>query len=68
MRIKTCEGSWLLEPDGPDKTRATYVVYTDTGGMIPAFLANHFAQSGIAKVFAAIRKQAKNPKYNVAER
>ena len=68
MRIKTCEGSWLLEPDGPDKTRATYVCYTDTGGMVPAFLANHFAQSGIVKVFAAIRKQARNPKYNVAER
>jgi hypothetical protein len=26
VRIKICEGGWLLEPDGPIKTRATYSV------------------------------------------
>jgi hypothetical protein len=35
VRVKMCEGSWLLEPDGPAKTRATYCVYTDTGGAFP---------------------------------
>lgn len=66
LRVDICEGSWLLEPDGPDKTRATYFIYSDSGGMIPAFLANHFAQTGINKVFTAVRKQAKDPKYSVA--
>ena len=54
VRVKTCEGSWLLEPDGPGKTRATYSVYTDTAGAIPAFLANHASQIGIGKLFAAV--------------
>jgi Polyketide cyclase / dehydrase and lipid transport len=67
LRIKVCEGSWLLEPAGAEKTRGTYLIYSDTGGLVPAFIANHFAQVGIVKVFAAIRKQAKDPKYSASE-
>ena len=63
VRVKICDGGWLLEPDGALKTRATYTVYTDSGGIIPAFLANHASQVGISKLFAAVRKQVKNPKY-----
>lgn len=67
VRVKTCEGGWLLEPDGASKTRATYSVYTDTGGAIPAFLANHASQIGIGRLFAAVRKQVKDPKYSTNE-
>jgi hypothetical protein len=63
IRIKICEGGWLLEPDGPIKTRATYSIYTDTGGLIPAFIANYASRTGISKLFEAVRKQVKNPKY-----
>lgn len=63
VRVKTCEGGWFLEPAGENKTRATYSVYSDTGGAIPAFLANHASQTGIGKLFTAVRKQAKDPKY-----
>ena len=68
VRVKTCEGGWLLEPEGANKTHATYSVYTDTGGAIPAFLANHASQVGIGRLFAAVRKQVKDPKYNAGER
>lgn len=64
VRVKVCDGSWLLEPETADKTRATYSVYTDTGGLIPAFLANRVSQIGISRLFEAVRKQAKNPKYS----
>ena len=67
LRVKVCEGSWLLEPDGAEKTRATYVIYSDTAGLVPAFIANHFAQVAVVKVFAAVRKQAKEPKYSMSE-
>ena len=67
VRVKVCEGSWFLEPDGAKKTRATYSVYTDTGGAIPVFIANRVSQMGIGRLFAAVRKQVKNPKYDVAE-
>jgi ribosome-associated toxin RatA of RatAB toxin-antitoxin module len=63
VRVKLCEGSWLLEPTGPSTTRATYTIYTDSGGMIPSFIKNTGGQIGIRKLFAAIRKQMRDPKY-----
>jgi hypothetical protein len=63
VRVKICDGRWLLEPNGSSKTNATYSVYTDTGGFIPAFIANQASRVGIGKLFEAIRKQVKNPKY-----
>jgi hypothetical protein len=63
FRVKLCEGSWLLEPAGPNKTRATYFVFADSGITVPPFLANTISETGISKLFAAVRKQAKNPKY-----
>ena len=63
VRVKICDGGWLLEPDGAIKTRATYSVYTDSGGMIPAFIANRASQTGISRLFAAVRKQVKDPRY-----
>jgi hypothetical protein len=64
VRVELCQGAWLLEPNGAGSTSATYSVYTDTGGVIPAFIANHFSQSGIGEIFAAVRKQVRQPKYN----
>ncbi len=68
VRLKVCDGAWLLEPDGPLKTRATYSVYTDTGGLIPAFIANPASRMGISKLFEAVRKQVKDPKYALRDR
>jgi polyketide cyclase/dehydrase/lipid transport protein len=66
VRVKICEGKWLLEPDGANKTRATYFIFTDTGGFIPSFIANRVSLTGITKLFAAVRKQVKDPKYAVS--
>jgi len=63
VRINLCQGSWLLEPEGPEKTRATYSVYTGIGGIIPSFIANHFGQTAIEKIFAAVRERVKDPQY-----
>jgi len=68
VRVKLCEGKWLLEPEGITGTRATYSIYTDTGGFIPSFLANHVSLTGIKRLFAAIRKQVKDPRYAVSTR
>jgi ribosome-associated toxin RatA of RatAB toxin-antitoxin module len=63
VRVKLCDGSWLLEPIGPNTTRATYLIYTDSGGIIPKFIKETGSQIGIRKLFAAIRKQVRDPKY-----
>jgi hypothetical protein len=68
VRVKVCEGGWLLEPEDATKTRATYTVYADSGGAIPAFIANHASQIAIGRLFVAIRKQVKDPKYSPSER
>jgi hypothetical protein len=68
VRVKVCEGGWLLEPEDATKTRATYAVYTDSGGAIPAFIANRANQIAIERLFAAVRKQVKDPKYGASER
>ena len=67
VRVKICDGGWLLEPDGAIKTRATYSVYTDSGGLIPAFIANSASRVGISKLFEAVRKQVRNPKYTAGQ-
>jgi hypothetical protein len=64
VRVKLCEGSWLIEPSGPNQTRATYSILTDSGGALPAFIANGASEIGIRKIFTAVRKQAKLPRYS----
>ena len=64
LRVNVCEGGWLLEPDGSGSTRATYSIYTDSGGTLPPFVANNGSRIAIRKVFEAIRKQVKDPKYS----
>ena len=63
FRVKLCDGSWLLEPTSEGKSLATYFVFTDSGINVLPFLANTISETGISKLFAAVRKQAKDPKY-----
>jgi Polyketide cyclase / dehydrase and lipid transport len=68
IRVNLCEGGWLLEPEeGATKTRATYTVYTDNGGAIPAFIANSASKIAIGRLFVALREKVKDPKYKVSE-
>jgi len=66
VRVKICEGSWRLEPEGPAKTLGTYSIYTDSGASLPSFIDNRVSLTGIRRLFAAVRKQVKEPKYAVA--
>ena len=64
---KVNEGRWLLEPAGPRQTRATYCIFCDAGGSIPAMVLNSANKTAIPKLFDAIRKQAKLEKYSRSE-
>ena len=35
QRVNVCEGGWLLEPNRDGTTRATYSIFTDSGGALP---------------------------------
>jgi hypothetical protein len=64
LRVNNCNGSWLVEPQGNTTTRATYEIFTDSGGALPPFVANTGSRVAIRKIFEAIRKQVKEPKYD----
>ena len=64
VRVGINEGYWLFEPlAGGNKTRATYYLYTDPGGALPAFVVNKANTSTIPDLFNAIRKQARKAQY-----
>ena len=63
-RVRINEGSWLLEPvNGGRHTRATYTLFSDSGGRLPAQLINAANRTAIPKLFDSIRQQAKKEKY-----
>ncbi len=64
VRVKVTEGQWLMEPaDKGTRTRATYQVFTDAGGAIPAFIMNRANTTAIPHLFDSVRKQAREQKY-----
>ena len=67
-RVKICEGSWLLDPSSSGTTRATYRIFSGTGGAIPAFIANRGRPIAIRKVFEALRAEVRKPNYARAKR
>jgi ribosome-associated toxin RatA of RatAB toxin-antitoxin module len=67
-RVKVTNGTWVLEPARSGRaTLATYTVFSDCGGSIPAMLFNATGKTAVSKVFTAIRSQAAQPKYAAGE-
>lgn len=67
VRVKVNNGYWRFDPlEGGRKTQATYYVFTDPGGMLPAFVINQANSQAIPGLFAAVRAQAKSPRYQGA--
>ena len=64
VRVKTNEGSWLLEPtDNGEHTKGTYTLFTDGGGGIPAFIFNQLSKRRLNELFEVLNKQSKEEKY-----
>ena len=66
-RVNVTQGSWLLEPTSDGRqTQATYCIYSDSGGSLPAYIVNAASKTAIPKMFEAVRKQAQLQKYSAA--
>lgn len=64
VRVQINTGYWLFEPvDGGTHTRATYYLFTDPGGMIPALIANRANTQAIPDLFKAVRTQSKSERF-----
>ena len=67
-RMSLDEGTWLLEPTADSKaTKATYSLFTDAGGNLPAFIINMANKRSVADLFDALRKQVQKSKYRQKE-
>ena len=64
VRVKNNDGSWLLEPtDGGQHTKATYTLYTDGGGGVPAFLLNRLNKQRLTELFEIVGKRVQKEQY-----
>ena len=64
VRIKNNEGSWQLEStDNGTHTRGTYILWTDAGGGVPAFILNSLNKKRLTELFETVETQAKQEKY-----
>lgn len=60
VRLTICDGSWELSSTEAGLTKATYWLYTDPGGSIPAWLANKANTSGLYEILSAIETRAQD--------
>ncbi|AQS38702.1 polyketide cyclase / dehydrase family protein [Shewanella psychrophila] len=60
VRLLICDGSWSLTAREDGRTQATYWLYTDLGGSIPAWLANSANTSGLYDILWAIEARAQD--------
>jgi hypothetical protein len=67
-RMSLDEGTWLLEStiDG-EAVKATYSLFTDAGGNLPAFVINLANKRSVEDLFDALRKQVQKNKYRQKE-
>jgi carbon monoxide dehydrogenase subunit G len=64
VRIEVIRGAWEFVPvAGGRRTRVTYTILVDPGGMIPSFIANIAARRAIPDVIRALRRWAPTPRY-----
>src|SRR3954447_6162214 len=59
VRVKLNQGAWIAEPvDGGKRTRLTYALLTNPGGLIPSFVIDLSYTVSIPELFDAVRKRA----------
>ncbi len=49
VRMPIATGSWIFEPKSQNTSKATYEVYTDPGGSLPAWMYNFTVEKGLPK-------------------
>lgn len=63
VRVKKSSGKWLLKPYQKGVIKVEYVLETDPGGSLPAWLVNLFVTKGPYETFKKLKEQLNKPKY-----
>ncbi|MFP2932869.1 type II toxin-antitoxin system RatA family toxin [Pyxidicoccus sp. 3LG] len=59
--MKDNKGSWVLEPEGEGKTRATYNVEMALGLLVPKAVVNALVDTSLPKMLDAFKRRAEAP-------
>jgi coenzyme Q-binding protein COQ10 len=59
--MKDNKGSWLLEPAGEGKTKATYNVEMALGALVPKSVVNKLVETSLPKMLEAFKRRAEAP-------
>ncbi|NTX01900.1 MULTISPECIES: type II toxin-antitoxin system RatA family toxin [Myxococcus] len=59
--MKDNKGSWVLEPEGEGKTRATYNVEMALGLLVPKAVVNALVDTSLPKMLEAFKRRAEAP-------
>lgn len=56
--MKDNKGSWVLEPDGQGRTKATYTVELALGPLVPKAIVNGLAEKSLPGMLEAFKRRA----------
>jgi len=59
--MKDNKGSWVLEPAGEGKTKATYTVEMALGALVPKTIVNALVETSLPKMLDAFKRRAEAP-------
>lgn len=62
VRLAGARGYWEFRPDGEDRTRATYMTQTETGGSIPVALGDRLLKGQAVDAVAKLREKIEKRK------
>ena len=54
------KGSWVLEPQGPNQTKATYTVEMTLGPLVPKAIVNTLVDSSLPKMLENFKKRVES--------
>jgi len=63
VRVDNSFGRWVITPVGTSQVHVQYIIHTDPGGSIPAWLINIFATDAPLKIFENLKGQLQKPAY-----
>ncbi|ATB34403.1 type II toxin-antitoxin system RatA family toxin [Melittangium boletus] len=58
--MKDNKGSWVLEPDGEGRTKATYTVDMALGALVPKAIVTKLAETSLPKMLDAFKRRAES--------
>ncbi|HEX8704906.1 MAG TPA: SRPBCC family protein [Myxococcaceae bacterium] len=58
--MKDNKGSWVLEPEGEGKTKATYTVEMALGALVPKSIVTALVETSLPKMLEAFKRRAES--------